>query len=138
MYDGWVYHTFDDTEAARLASWARRSVMGSTPMMRNTERGRLAFNFGYELDAAIRRRYPSYTDEEFWDNFSYGYWEEVYAKIATMLRTWVRKARNNLNMRRVRLAEVAYRPGGAGYLEARRDFMVRSGQTRATRSYRPY
>jgi len=41
---------------------------------------------------------------------------------------WANRAKN----------AVKYRPGGAGYLEARRDFMVRAGQSRATRRYNPY
>ena len=54
--------------------------------------------------------------------------ERIARSIEDMLRRWSSRAR----------ARIAYRPGGAGYLEARRDFMVRSGQTRATRSYTPY
>ncbi len=43
-------------------------------------------------------------------------------------KSWISRARTR----------IAYRPGGAGYLEARRDFMVRAGQSRATRRYNPY
>ena len=44
------------------------------------------------------------------------------------LKMWLRRARTRLQ----------YRPGGTGYLRAREDFMIRAGQRRATRRYRPY
>ena len=53
---------------------------------------------------------------------------ERIVALQDMLRHWASRAR----------ARVAYRPGGAGYLEARRDFMVRAGQSRGTRRYNPY
>jgi len=53
---------------------------------------------------------------------------ERIVALQDMLRHWASRAR----------ARVAYRPGGAGYLEARRDFMVRAGQSRGTRSFKPY
>ena len=54
--------------------------------------------------------------------------ERIARSIEDMLRHWVSIARNR----------IAYRPGGPGYQEARRDFMIRAGQRRATRSYTPY
>ena len=54
--------------------------------------------------------------------------ERIARSIEDMLRRWVSIAR----------ARIAYRPGGPGYLEARRDFMVRAGQSRGTRSFKPY
>ena len=49
-------------------------------------------------------------------------------RIEDALRRWAEGAR----------ARVAFRPGGAGYLQARSDFMEKSGQSRATRRYSPY
>ena len=55
---------------------------------------------------------------------------------------WLRRARRSLRRaaerERYRLADEEFRPGGPGYLRARTDFMVRAGQRRATRQYRPY
>ena len=48
--------------------------------------------------------------------------------IATRLKAWAARARN----------VVRFRPGGAGYMQARRRFMVNAGQSRATRRYSPY
>ena len=48
--------------------------------------------------------------------------------ISMRLKMWLRRARTRLQ----------YRPGGTGYLRAREDFMIRAGQRRATRRYRPY
>ena len=47
--------------------------------------------------------------------------------ITDMLRRWRDRAMHN-----------AFKPGGRGYLRARLDYLVNSGQTRATRRYRPY
>ena len=49
-------------------------------------------------------------------------------RIEASLRRWAAVAR----------ARVAFRPGGAGYLQTRRNFLVNSGQSRATRRYSPY
>ena len=54
--------------------------------------------------------------------------ERIVRPIEDMLRRWASAARTR----------IAYKPGGPGYLEARRDFMVRAGQSRGTRSFRPY
>ena len=49
-------------------------------------------------------------------------------RIEDALRRWIAVAR----------ARVAFRPGGVGYLQTRRNFLVNSGQSRATRRYSPY
>ena len=52
--------------------------------------------------------------------------------ISMRLKMWLRRARTMIRTR------LEYRPGGEGYLRAREDFMIRAGQRRATRRYRPY
>ena len=54
--------------------------------------------------------------------------ERIVRPIEDMLRRWASVAR----------ARIAYRPGGPGYLVARRRFMVNAGQSRRTRRSVPY
>ena len=59
---------------------------------------------------------------------------DIYS-VMDKLRVWARRAVESV---RYRKADAAFRPGGSGYFQARSDFMVRAGQRRATRQYRPY
>ena len=98
---------------------------------------------------SLVQRYTYLIEEEAWsdafwffnsqNSWGHGVWarfnaivrraaERITRSIEDMLRHWVSIARNR----------IAYRPGGPGYLEARRDFMVRAGQSRGTRSFKPY
>ena len=89
-------------------------------------------DIAYYLGVQMKRQNLSWAQVEYrwntWETLKSYVVVQRMEKVLNMLKRWASQVR----------ARVAFRPGGPGYLQARRRFMVNAGQSRRTRRYQPY